>query len=111
MEREKAQAAQTARPKVSMLQSGSDCSIVVMKRGNARGAKGAGHRHWARVDTSRHTAASRGKGPSRPTTAVQLHTERPGPRFAERATVRPSPLCICGPNPNQSCGINLVPRE
>src|SRR5215831_7990963 len=53
MEREKAQAAQTVRPKVSMLPSGSDCSIVVMKRGNARGAKGAGHRHWARVNRQR----------------------------------------------------------
>jgi hypothetical protein len=36
-----------------MLQSGSDCSIVVMKRGNARGANGAGHRHWARVNRQR----------------------------------------------------------
>src|SRR5260370_41540001 len=32
-----------ARPKVSKRRPGSDCSIVVMKRGNARGAKGAGH--------------------------------------------------------------------
>src|SRR6516165_1618843 len=46
MLREKAQAAPTARPKVLMRRRGSDCSIVVMKRGNARGAKGAGHRHW-----------------------------------------------------------------
>src|SRR6516225_5301369 len=53
MEREKAQAAQTVRPKVSMLPSGSDYSIVVVKRGNARGAKGAGHRHWARVNRQR----------------------------------------------------------
>ena len=45
MKREKAQAAPTVRPKVSMLRSGSDCSIVVMKRGNARGAKGVGYRH------------------------------------------------------------------
>ena len=51
--REKAQAAQTVRPKVSMLPSGSDCSIVAMKRGNARGPKGAGHRHWARVNRQR----------------------------------------------------------
>src|SRR6516165_8129336 len=35
---------ETARPKVSMRQPGADCSVVVMKRGNARGAKGAGHR-------------------------------------------------------------------
>jgi len=31
------------RPEVSMPPSGADCSVVVMKRGNARGAKGAGH--------------------------------------------------------------------
>ena len=35
----------TVRPKVLMGQSGADCSVVVMKRGNARGAKGAGHLH------------------------------------------------------------------
>src|SRR6516162_5475113 len=42
----KAQAAPTARPKVLMRRRGADCSVVVMKRGNARGAKGVGHRHW-----------------------------------------------------------------
>src|SRR5438132_2999246 len=46
MPREKAQVAQTARPKVPMRRLGADCSVVVMKRGNTRGAKGAGHRHW-----------------------------------------------------------------
>ena len=46
MLREKAQVAQTARPKVLMRRRGADCSVLVMKRGNARGAKGAGHRHW-----------------------------------------------------------------
>ena len=35
-----------ARLKVPMRRSGSDCPILVMKRGNARGAKGAGHRRW-----------------------------------------------------------------
>src|SRR6202023_1460621 len=44
MPREKAQAAPTARPKVPMRRRGADCPVVVMKRGNARGAKGAGHR-------------------------------------------------------------------
>src|ERR1700732_3346448 len=29
------------------------CFFVVMKRGNARGAKGAGHRHLARVNRQR----------------------------------------------------------
>src|SRR5260370_20176101 len=43
--REKAQAATTARLKVPMRRLGADCFVVVMKRGNARGAKGAGHRH------------------------------------------------------------------
>jgi Protein of unknown function, DUF488 len=42
--REKAQAAPTARPKVPMRRRGADCPVVVLKRGNARGAKGAGHR-------------------------------------------------------------------
>src|SRR5262249_53056079 len=46
MPREKAQAAPTARPKVPMRRPGADCFVVAMKRGNARGAKGAGHRHW-----------------------------------------------------------------
>ena len=32
------------RPKVPMRRSGADCSVVAWKRGNARGAKGAGHR-------------------------------------------------------------------
>src|SRR5215468_6408372 len=46
MPREKAQAAPTVRLKVPMRRRGADCPVVVMKRGNARGAKGAGHRHW-----------------------------------------------------------------
>ena len=46
MPREKAQVATTTRPKVPMRRLGADCLVVVMKRGNARGAKGAGHRHW-----------------------------------------------------------------
>ena len=53
MPREKAQAEKTARPKVLMRQPGADCSVVVMKRGNARGAKGAGHRRWDRVNRQR----------------------------------------------------------
>src|SRR6516165_6727859 len=35
----------TVRPKVPTGPSGADCSVVARKRGNARGAKGAGHRH------------------------------------------------------------------
>jgi hypothetical protein len=40
----RAQAAPTVRPKVPMRRRGADCPVVVMKRGNARGARGAGHR-------------------------------------------------------------------
>src|ERR1700687_6109948 len=46
MPREKAQAAPTARPKVPMRRLGAHRLVVVMKRGNARGAKGVGHQHW-----------------------------------------------------------------
>ena len=34
----------STRLKVPMRRRGADCLVVVMKRGNARGAKGAGHR-------------------------------------------------------------------
>jgi len=34
----------TVRPKVPMRQLGTDCFVVAVKRGNSRGAKGAGHR-------------------------------------------------------------------
>src|ERR1700741_4898585 len=39
----------TAMPKVPMRRRGADC-FVAMKRGNARGAKGAGHRCRDRVN-------------------------------------------------------------
>src|SRR6266403_678447 len=53
MPREKAQAAPTARPKAPMRRAGADCFVVAMKRGNDRGAKGAGHRHLAWVNRQR----------------------------------------------------------
>src|SRR5215813_671891 len=37
---------ETARPKVPMRRPGADCVVLARKRGNARGAKGAGHRRW-----------------------------------------------------------------
>src|ERR1039457_3022287 len=40
---EKVQVATTMRPKVAMLTSGMDRSVVAMQRGNARGARRAGH--------------------------------------------------------------------
>jgi len=39
----KGTSSETARPKVPMRRVGADCSVVAKKRGNARGAKGAGH--------------------------------------------------------------------
>jgi len=40
-----------ARPKVLIRRAGADCPVVAMRRGNARGAKGAGHprrdRFWS----------------------------------------------------------------
>src|SRR5215813_15441179 len=53
MRREKAEAEKTVRLKVPMCWAGADCSVVVMKRGNARGTKGAGHRRWDRVNRQR----------------------------------------------------------
>ena len=39
--KEKGASGRTVRPKVPMRQLGPDCSVVVMKQGNAYGAKGA----------------------------------------------------------------------
>jgi hypothetical protein len=38
--------AKSARLKVPMRRLEADCFVVARKRGNARGAKAAGHRHW-----------------------------------------------------------------
>jgi len=44
----KAQADEPRGRKYRCAGAGADCSVVVLKRGNARGAKGAGHPHWDR---------------------------------------------------------------
>src|SRR6516225_2432565 len=49
----KTQAAQTARPKVPMRRLGADCFVLAMKRSNARGAMGVGHRHLTRINRQR----------------------------------------------------------
>src|SRR6267142_5054533 len=46
MSRDKPQATPTARLKVPTRRLGAHCLVVVMKRGNARGAKGVGHQRW-----------------------------------------------------------------
>src|SRR5882757_6203080 len=43
MKREKAQAEEPRGRKYRCASAGADCSVVAEKRGNARGAKGAGH--------------------------------------------------------------------
>src|SRR5215467_5531629 len=48
----------TARPKVPIRRSGTDCLVVALKRSNARGAKGAGH--------SRHDQFGNRKGEEPP---------------------------------------------
>ena len=47
-----------ARPKVLMRQPGADCSVVAWKRGNSRGAKGAGHprRDWTESTGNRRNS-------------------------------------------------------
>jgi hypothetical protein len=42
-----------ATPKVPMRRRGADCLVVAMKRGNARRAKGAGHRRWEGANRQR----------------------------------------------------------
>src|SRR5882762_7047443 len=66
MPREKAQAAPTARLKVPMRRRGADCLVVATKRGNARGAKGAGHRRWAWANWVKPGGARRFSGRRQP---------------------------------------------
>ena len=40
----------TTRPKVPMHRPGAHCFVVARKRGNSRGAKGAGHPRWEWVN-------------------------------------------------------------
>jgi hypothetical protein len=47
-----------ARPKVLMRRRGADCLVVAMKRGNARRAKGAGHRRWEGANRQKGGASS-----------------------------------------------------
>src|SRR5450755_1832938 len=84
MPREKAQAAPTARPKVLMRRRGADCPVVVLKRGNARGAKGAGHRRWERANWQQEELqfSTEGGGTSRTTRECQVRIcERLGVKF------------------------------
>src|SRR6516162_3314467 len=87
MRREKAQAAQTARPKVPKRRLGADCSVVASKRGNARGAKGAGHRHWrGSTGNGRNPMINGRRQPSRGDTSRM--TRECQVRFCERLGVQ-----------------------
>jgi hypothetical protein len=83
--------APTARPKVPMRRRGADCPVVATKRGNARGAKRAGHRHWAGSTGNGRSPAINGRrqpscgGTSRMNREVHV-------RICERLAVKfPSP--------------------
>src|SRR5436190_24120649 len=114
MRREKAQVAQTARPKVLMRWLGTDCFVVVLKRGNARGAKGAGHRHLARVNRQREEPDFNGRRqPSRGGTSRMMREyqvrfcERLGVKFPgptrQTATKTETPLCQLPPAADYHC--------
>jgi hypothetical protein len=49
-----------------MRRRGADCLVVVMKRGNAGGAKGAGHRRWAWANWVKPGGARRFSGRRQP---------------------------------------------
>jgi hypothetical protein len=53
MPREKVQVAPTTRPKVPTRRRGADCFVSEEAGVMPRGAKGAGHRHLARVNRQR----------------------------------------------------------
>src|SRR6267378_5724676 len=55
----KGTSSETARPKVPMRRAGADCSVVARKRGNARGAKGAGHRRGSEPTGNGRSSNSR----------------------------------------------------
>src|SRR6516225_11512442 len=46
----KGTSSEPAGPKVPMRRAGAECSVIARKGGNARGAKGAGHRRWERAN-------------------------------------------------------------
>jgi hypothetical protein len=62
MVREKAQAAPTREAEIPMRRRGADCFVVAKKRGNARGAKGAGHRHWRGPTGNGRSSMFNGRG-------------------------------------------------
>src|SRR5712691_7479795 len=61
MLREKVQSGHPTRPKVPMHRSGAHCSVVAKKRGNARGAKGAGHPHQVESTGNRRNSCLDGR--------------------------------------------------
>src|SRR6476660_768024 len=67
-----------------MRRLGADCSVVVMKRGNARGAKGAGHRHLARVNRQREEPDVQWKAAA----LARWHEPDDAIRFCERLGVQ-----------------------
>ena len=82
-----------------MRRLGADCLVLAMKRSNARGAKGAGHRHWVGpTGNGRSLIISGRRQPSRDGTSRmnrEVHV-----RICERLGVRYSPGLL---------GIHVIP--
>ena len=92
-----------ARPKVLIRRAGTDCPVIAMKRGNARGAKGAGHsRHghlvnWQQEEPNgcgggrqlSRDGTSRVTGDSHARFCERLGVKFPGPTRRRRVNRRP----------------------
>ena len=100
-----------ARPKVLIRRTGADCPVVAMKRGNARGAKGAGHsRHdqpgqLATGGTGDYggrrqpsmDGTSRVTGDCHARFCERLGVKFPGATRRRAAMLVPTATAICGP--------------
>jgi len=111
MRREKAQVAKTARLKVPMRRLGADCSVVVLKRGNACGAKGAGYRHWrGSTGNGRNPMFNGRRQPSRGGTSRM--TREYQVRFCERLGVKfPGPTRLVSRVPPVQTALRNCTRD
>src|SRR5262249_35915982 len=93
---------------IPMRRRGADCLVVASKRGNARGAKEAGHRHWiGSTGNGRSPIISGRRQPSRDGTSrmnrevhvricERLGVKFPGPTRQKRSIIDSGlPLKLC----------------
>src|SRR5262245_10925502 len=102
MEREKAQAAKSARLKVPMRRSGADCLVVAMKRLEWPWSEGSGSSPliWANRETGRSPSFNGRRQPSRDGTS----------RMSREAQVRCERLGVKSPEPTRR-GEASLPSE